>query len=50
MKNKKTSEIILHICLINKILFHSIIFVLTSKNTSRATLTGNGRKTERHSA
>ena len=48
MKNKETSEIILHICLINKILFHAIIFVLTSKSTARAALTGNERKTERH--
>jgi hypothetical protein len=48
MKNKETSEIVLHICSINKVLFHAIVFVLASKNTARAALTGNERKTERH--
>jgi len=43
MKNKETSEIILHVCLINKILFHAVIFVLASKNTTRAALAGNER-------
>jgi hypothetical protein len=28
IKNKKTFEIILHICLVNKILFHAVILYL----------------------